>query len=413
MHAIGILTLLLACDGGEIEDTGKGGDDTADTGAADTADSGDTDTGDTDTADTGDTDDSGDTGDTDTGVPDAWAAPACTSVTGTGAVTFTSDAGATLAPTDERLSTTVYTFGLVAFADVPGKLLAAASGQLLASDDAGCTWTEGEAVAADNLFKLEATAGGVAWGWADNGTTLVRIAADGTVTPVRNDLTMLGFWADPADADHARFGDGDGVIWETTDGATFAPIGLAPAGTDALGYRVAFDPVNPDHALFGTAVNGAYVTFDGGATWASATGFAEAGRPANVFQLVVSPVDTGVVWAQGIDLDATETPISEGRHLWRSDDGGLTFRSVAEQSETLILVNGPPMFADAADADVVWFTFGTYYDAYGTDLYRYDHAAGAVTSTHNAYDDVVAVAFSPADPAILYLGVAEERVSVQ
>jgi hypothetical protein len=58
---------------------------------------------------------------------------------------------------------------------------------------------------------------------------------------------------------------------------------------------------------------------------------------------------------------------------------------------------------------VLYFVFGSYFNDYGTDLYRYDHVIGQVTKTHNAYDEVSAIVASPADPNLLYLGLTVEN----
>ena len=58
--------------------------------------------------------------------------------------------------------------------------------------------------------------------------------------------------------------------------------------------------------------------------------------------------------------------------------------------------------------DVLYFDFGTYYSGYGTDIYRFDASTSAVTTTHNSYDSIDAIEFSPANPEILYLGITAE-----
>ena len=55
--------------------------------------------------------------------------------------------------------------------------------------------------------------------------------------------------------------------------------------------------------------------------------------------------------------------------------------------------------------------FGTYFQGYGTDIYKYDQTTGMVTITHNQYNDVNAVAFSPANPSVMYLGLTSDAVN--
>ena len=65
--------------------------------------------------------------------------PTCAMVTGTPAVTFTRDQGATLAPAAEALSGIGYTYGLAAL-DTPGTLLAWHKADIIISTDDGCSW---------------------------------------------------------------------------------------------------------------------------------------------------------------------------------------------------------------------------------------------------------------------------------
>lgn len=368
--------------------------------------------------------------------PDAstgWSAPDCVAVTGSAAVTFTDDDGATLALTTRTLSGIAYTYGLVAQPDVPGLLYAEHQGDLLRSTDAGCSWSVLDEVERSPL-RLTAGFGAQAWAWSDNGEYLYRVDADG-VTRVREPTTsIVGVGTGTCeDRDGAQLpcvvvGGSDGQLYESTDGGESfsAPFG-PPREVEGLGYRVAFDPTDVDHAIFGCAGNGsgdtgAWVTFDGGETWTAAGGLSAgsgAAERANVFEVVVSPVDSDTVWAAAIDIYQTLPPNDGephgGRHLYLSRDGGLTFAVVVDNREaiagaetTVTLRNQPTMAAHPTDADVLYFVFGTYFDGYGTDLYRYDADGDAVTFTHNANDDVNALAFNPGAPEVIYLGLTEE-----
>lgn len=72
------------------------------------------------------------------------------------------------------------------------------------------------------------------------------------------------------------------------------------------------------------------------------------------------------------------------------------------------LINGPLLVAHPTDADVLYFVFGTHFQGYGTDLFRFDAATRTLTLTHNGYDDINAITFAPADPRVMYLGISEE-----
>jgi hypothetical protein len=201
------------------------------------------------------------------------------------------------------------------------------------------------------------------------------------------------------------------IFTSSDDGATF-DRGTTPAFADAgLVYRAFFDPKQPQHIVFGAATDGGRVTFDGGVTWTPSTGLSSTGQQrANLFEGVVSPVDGDVVWAAGIDIEETFVDPNGGRHIYRSDDGGLTFAVVASQTSAVTIVNGPMMAASPTDADVFYFVFGTFFQGYGTDLYRVV-ADGTVTRTHNDNHDISALVFAPDDSATLYLGLVHEEIN--
>ena len=341
----------------------------------------------------------------------AWHLPQCTTVSGTSAVTFTSDDGATLAPVSGVLTGTVYTRGLVAL-EVPNVLLAASGSNLLRSEDAGCTWSVVDSLPS-SIMTLNRGVGDRAWGFQDNDAALVRIDA-GTATQLKEPVpNVIGFGADPKNADRARLGGSDGTLWETTDaGVTWSPVGSKPStGGNLLAYRFGFDPQDLDHVLFGAATIGAWVTFDGGKLWKKSTGLSTGN--ANAFEVIVSPIDSNVVWAEGIDMvENLANAKSEGRHIYLSTDGGQSFTKVVDHDPgTVTLTNGVLLAPSPADANVVYFEFGTYFQAYGTDIFKFDAAGKNLTQTHNAYDDVSAIAFSPADAKLLYFGITSEQIN--
>lgn len=334
------------------------------------------------------------------GIPAEWAVPACDSVTGTSAVTFTKNEGGSLAPTPGQLTGIGYTWGLAAL-DTPNTLLAEHKGELLRSGDAGCTWSTIATLEGAPL-KLTAAPGGRAYAWSDNGAAFYRVDPDGAhpfATPAPN---IVGVGVDPADGLHLRVGDATGTLHDSVDGGqTWTKHGAVAGSTSGLGYRFAFDPANLDHALFGQAVQGSTVTTDGGTTWTPSAGLGAKG--ANAFSLVVSPVDGNLVWAESLELGP------DLRHIYRSTDGGVTFDPVVTEAPEITLINGTLLAPHPTNPDILYFVFGTGYADYGTDIYRYDQAQGTVTKTHNSYDEVSSIVASPADPAILYLGLTVEN----
>lgn len=344
-----------------------------------------------------------------------WVVPTCDVVQGTGAVTFTNDEGATLRPTSVPLYGTNYTAGLVALPKA-NNMLAVHQRSLYRSTTAGCRWSlVGTLTSVSDRAPVVLTASTVdrAYGWSDNRPDLMRI--DGkSVTYLQSPTdSIVGFGADPADGNRARLGSGDGSLFETRDGgSSWVQIGVPPAKGIPIYYRAAFDPANLDHVVFGTVNAGTFVSFDGGATWSQSTGLSSVGNGAvNVFNGIVSPADPSVVYVMGLDIVESDAGApSGGRHIYRSEDGGLTFAPVVDRSAEIVLINGPLMAGHPTDSNVVYFVFGDATGDYGTDLFRYDHLARAVTKTHNAYDQVDAIAFNPADPGTMYLGLSIETI---
>ncbi|MCC7383049.1 MAG: dispase autolysis-inducing protein [Deltaproteobacteria bacterium] len=351
----------------------------------------------------------------DTGTSTAtWPRPACNQIQGTAGVTYTIDEGHTLAPTAEVLSGTRYTYGVAALG-TPGVLLAVHDGTLLRSIDSGCTWTSVGALPGGFPVSLIAAGADRAYAWSDNNRELYRI--DGTtITPLTSPVNDIhGLAVDLRDPDRLRLAGGDGQIYESTSAGVgrFAALGNPAFPGSGLVYRVAFDPRNLDRALAGAAGDGARWTEDGGLTWTPVTGLtATSSRSrANVFAVAYSPASSDVVWFQGIDLaeDLGGAP-SGGRHIWRSTDGGRTANAVLAQTATITLINGTLLVPHPEDADVLYFVFGTYFQGYGTDLFRYDARARRLTVEHNDYDEINAIEFAPGDPAVMFLGLTSEEI---
>lgn len=336
---------------------------------------------------------------------EGWQPPNCDSVMGTGAVTFSFDQGMTWAPMDQQIVPVHYTFGLVALGK-PGAMLAGSGQQILASDDAGCSWHSIGPGGNPNAPALRLVAAGEtrAYGFGDNESTIVRVD-DEVITKIGSPAGMegiVGLGVDPGDPDHVRVGDSAGRLWDSKDaGMSWDPLGI-PAFAGSLAYRIAFDPQDIDHVVVGAMVEGVLVSHDAGGQWQHATGLGPG--DANGFSVVVSPVQGDLVWVEGLDLE--DPNAATHRHVYRSEDGGLTFASVVEADEAT-LYNGNHLFPHPTDPDVLYFVFGSNFQGYGTDLYRYDYGADAITTTHNPWHDTV-ITFLPSDPSVIYLGLSIE-----
>jgi len=337
---------------------------------------------------------------------DGWTAPDCRGVRGAPSITATVDEGARLVPTQGRMANVSYTFGLVPM-KTPGLVLATVGAQVIRSEDAGCTWAplvDLSRRTGNALLTLTRAGDDAAYAWAVNDVHLSAIAGARAHTTVVPGSGITGFAVDPADARHLRFGDMDGAVWDSVDAGRHWTRRGGVKG--AFAYRVAFDPADIDHVVLGSMSQGAWVSTDGGASWTQAGGFG--GSSVNVFNLVVADADPDVVWAMGLDIDQIGHDPSDGRHVYRSTDGGRSYAPVVDQDARVTLVNGPLMVPHPTDAGVLYFVFGMHFGGYGTDRADLDAATGAVTLTHNAYDEIGAIAFHPADPRLMYLGLASE-----
>jgi hypothetical protein len=345
-----------------------------------------------------------------------WEAPNCRTVSGASLLAITSDEGATLVTGNRPVRGTDYGFGLAILKDVPNTMLSAHGRTLMRSTSAGCRWTTiGEIPTVSDGFPayLVAARGDRAYAWADNRADLVRIDVK-TMTELRAPVdSIVGIATDPLDTNGVRIAGGDGSLWVSRDGGErFAPQ-AGPIRGPFLFYRAGFDPSNLDHVVFGVVSDGAYVTFDGGQTWTRSTGLSSTGTgPVNVFNVVVSPADPSRVFVMGLDIAELDSGApSQGRHIYMSRDGGLSFEPVVDASPDVIIPNQPPMAAHPTDRDVVYFTFGSSFAGYGADLYKYDDATGQVTKTHNDYHRIPVVDFNPVDPTVMYLGLGIEQVN--
>jgi photosystem II stability/assembly factor-like uncharacterized protein len=341
--------------------------------------------------------------------------PGCTTVAGTGAVTFTADEGASLAPTQGTLSGVVYTRGLAALSG--STLLAAHDGRLLRSTDAGCSWSQA-ATLPHRYVALVAASATQAYAYPDGTAGLFRVDVQGAVVALASPVSRvrgLAVWRGRPES--VRVVGDSGQIFESGDGgATWRPVGT-PLPAERL-YSVAFDPADWDHAVAGTPNTGVWVTTNGGGTWQRAEmASTTAQRNHNVFRMAVSPVDPRVVWAAGIDLAEEDEASRSGRHIYLSRDGGRTFSAVLSESPGtgnpprggVTIINGPLLAPHPTDSDILYFVFSASFGNYGTDIIRFDAASGTHSVQHNPYHDVGEIAFAPGRPRVMYLGLGSEQ----
>ena len=124
----------------------------------------------------------------------------------------------------------------------------------------------------------------------------------------------------------------------------------------------------------------------------------------------LSPVEEERAWAMAIDLsEGMQAPSpTNGKYLWRSDDGGKSFHKVVAHLQPIdvTLTNGVHLNPDAKDAAKLRWAFGTCFSGYGTNLYLYDeNAVGTKLSwVNHPIPGIVEIVQHPADPSLLVLG---------
>lgn len=336
-----------------------------------------------------------------------WHRPNCRVVDSNGGLSFTTDEGDTITPTTSPIPPRTYSH--VAVLPHPNTLIATSDNAIWRSTDAGCDWTMiGKDPAA---FQAEIAPGldDTAYVYGVNRQPIYVVDGD-QVTKRMGPVTwegVIGLTADRDTPHTLRAVSDDGQIYVSSDDAkSWHRVGHPPRHLQWGAYAAAIDPTNPDHVVIGGSWS-SFVTFDGGQDWQRIHGFTD-GKHSNVFTVAISTVDPSVVWAEAIDL--TESGVGS-RKIYRSLDGGRTFTPLIGGAQ-IRLANGATLYPSPVNADVVYFTYGSWYHGFGTNLYRltaalYGAQQERLTYTHSSFDGIDSIAFNPADPSVMYLGLEE------
>ncbi len=311
-------------------------------------------------------------------------------------LTTTLDFGHTFVPYLGQTPTGVFLGRGLAALDDMGTLVMHADNQIKVSRDDGCNWgAVGGAI--NGVYRVAAGSSGYAYVWKETGPGIaihqVRdtlpgagggpvllapwtvVSFDGPVSPLR------GLGVDPANPLHVRTAGNSGQLYESFNGGqTWLPIGLEP-GIDSLGYVIKFNPHDFDHAIYGRALTGGFVTFDAGQTWTQATGLSASGTgDFNLFNVVFAGPNGDVVYAGGVDFEqAINGHPTGGRHLFVSTDGGLSYMTILDQGTGgVLLQNSPEMLADPDDPNILRFVFTLSPSLGGTIFYTYDLSTGGL-----------------------------------
>ena len=197
-----------------------------------------------------------------------------------------------------------------------------------------------EGVPGDPFTLYVATASGGLWKTTNKGTTWTpifenqKVATFGDVAIYEGDPRIL-YVGTGEQNNRQSTSWGNGVYKSTDAGATWTHLGLA--ATRHIG-RVAIHPTNPDIAWVAAAGDlwapnadrGVFRTSDGGRTW-SKTLFVDSLTGAT--DIVVNPINPDVVIAATYQRLRTPWGYNgggKGSGIWKSTDGGETWRAITE-----------------------------------------------------------------------------------
>jgi hypothetical protein len=287
--------------------------------------------------------------------------------------------------------------------------------RLYLSRDAGCNWVQLNK--ADGLYdpRLTASPDGSAYLWGVNSNRLLHVTGSRlTELPpvVADSASVVALAVDPHFAWHLRAVTDDARVLDSWDGGRhFVNLGRHAGDDTTWLYSASIDPNHLDHIVLGSQSQGSYLTRNGGRTWAH-DGMGEPGDRVNAFSVAISPANSRVVYAQGINIRENLANLpSEGRHLYRSLDGGRTFSPILDQGGDVTLQNGTLLAPSPGDPYTLYFVFSMSYGNYGTDLFTFHTRSGELSLAHDPHDRLTAIAFSPTDASVMYLGFGAEFIS--
>ena len=125
--------------------------------------------------------------------------------------------------------------------------------------------------------------------------------------------------------------DDGGATWTTTDQRWFIAANQRfRSGPD----RLAVDPNNPDHVVFGSQREGLWQSMNGGATWEPVP-FSDV--PAGLSSNGLGP-QAGVSFATFVSIGGRSVLFAGAAHdgLYRSDDGGATWTQIMSVDEGVV-----------------------------------------------------------------------------
>jgi hypothetical protein len=116
--------------------------------------------------------------------------------------------------------------------------------------------------------------------------------------------------------------------------------------------------------------------------------------------ITAAPGGSAYIWSDNREILARY----DGGVLTALKPPGAIVGLGADATRVRVVDGNGTMAAHPADPNVLYFVFGTYFQDYGTDLFRFDAATRELRLMHHDFDDIDAIAFSPADADVMYFG---------
>lgn len=284
-------------------------------------------------------------------------------------------------------------------------LLAICDDALYVSTDAGCTLE-----LLDDSCRYQALVAAPEYGGyatcteiATEPDQLVRIGPEALVFTPTPDRLLTNIIVDPADREHVLLMNIQPQLYRSPDGGeTWASQALDTTSQYPGVRDVTADAGDVDHFVY-TDWDYVLRTRDGGASYEIASFSFEGADYQHVYatRLVSSPADPETVLALARVHDGNDELIPTSEGLYRSSDGGLSFTYTNEPFGEY------EHYMHPEDPDVFYFLRAEGGD--GADLPP-THSSlirveGGQATTIDSTARLTTIAFSPADPELLYLGV--------
>ena len=353
--------------------------------------------------------------------------PACHDTRGdAGGLRFSLDGGRSLAPNRQRLASLAYTWALLRDPRDPDLILELHEGRLYRSLDAGCslsllstlpagvTWDRLARAPGRPDFLVASSVFAHAAAWSEDG------GATWTLEPgLPDDVVNLAIAAD--DPWHWAFAGRQGMAERRGREARWS-VSPLPVGDDSI-VSAAPLPGAWGRWLLGSNFHGPYHFDAANGEWrAVAPELKEpVGQPP---EPVLAVVTVWVAVAPG-DADVQFVVVNRvgrvqaQRAVWASSDGGASWRErvVDDQAvgdRRVTLTGGTRLFVSPHDPRSVFLPFGTYFDGYGTDLFRSADGLATLEVSHfDGFYEIMDMAWGPAGSQLLYVAASSDRPSLR